>query len=105
MNAFDTHRVACLGIDLLISSLRRNHTQEGELGAGPGHPGIFRSNRTYVDDPVCRAPNRRQENRPLNPEMAEGGRDGARTVERDRGATDELTPEDLVPFEPNDLPR
>src|ERR1035441_2561960 len=66
-------------------ALRRNHTQEGELGARLGYPGIFRSNRTFLDDQVCRAPNWRQEDRPLDPEMVEGGRDGARSVGRDKG--------------------
>src|SRR6516225_8185764 len=66
-------------------ALRRDHAPESELGARSGHPSIFRSNRTFLDDPVRRAPDGRQANRPFDPEMAKSGREGARTVVRDRG--------------------
>src|SRR6516225_7588972 len=47
--------------------------------------GVLRPNRSLLDDQVRGAPNRGSENRPLDPEMAEGGRHGARTVVRGRG--------------------
>src|SRR6516164_10930351 len=65
-------------------ALRRNYAQESELGAGSGDPSIFRSNRACLDDKVRPAPDRRQANRPLDPEMAKSGRDGAGPVDRDR---------------------
>src|SRR5215472_9230245 len=56
-----------------------------QLGARSRYPGVFRSNRSLLDDQVRGAPNRGQESRPPDPEMAKSGRDGARTVVRGRG--------------------
>src|SRR5438034_3955459 len=62
-----------------------NNAKESELGFGSRHSILFRQTPARLAGPVCGTSDRRQASRPPDPEMAEGGRGGRRTVVPDRG--------------------
>src|SRR5438876_8401489 len=63
----------------------RNRAEESELDFGSRHSILFRQTPARLAGPVCGTSDRRQASRPPDPEMAEGGRGGRRTVVPDRG--------------------
>src|SRR5208337_692893 len=62
-----------------------DRAQESELDYRLGHPILFRPTPARLADQVCGTTDWRPTHRPPDPEMAEGGRDGARAVDRDEG--------------------
>ena len=58
-----------------------NQEPEGELDRGCRHSLILRRNRSRVDAPVSRAPDRRPADHSLDPQMARSGRDRRRKAD------------------------
>src|ERR1019366_2280418 len=75
-----TRTAGCFG-----RAVGRDRAQESELDCGPGYPILFRQTPARLAGQVCGTSDRRPANRPPDPEMAEGGCDGARAVDRDEG--------------------